>query len=292
MAITASLIKELRERTGGGYMDCKKALEASQGDLEKAIEILRKSGQVKAAKKAGRIAAEGIIVVKLNNENNVAVMVEVNTETDFVARDQNLVSFAHKVADLALLQHCTDVEKLRGLILEGNKTVADCLQDIIAKLGENINVRRQILMSAPYIGSYVHNTRIGVLVGLSAADVQLGKDIAMHIAASKPQAVAITDFPQDILAKEKEIYLAQVASSGKPQAILEKMIAGKVQKFVSENTLLGQPFVKDLTVTVADILKKANANVLAFNRFEVGEGITREATDFAAEVKATVAKSQ
>ena len=291
MAVTASLVKELRERTGGGYMDCKKALDAAQGDLEQAIEILRKSGQIKAAKKAGRIAAEGLIVIKTTADNTTAVMVEVNTETDFVARDQNLVMFAQQIAECALTARSTSAEQLLNLKV-GNQTIADLRQELVAKLGENINVRRQILMTAPYLGCYVHGTRIGVIVGLSKADAVLAKDIAMHIAANKPQAISGDDLAPEVLAKEKEIYLAQVQTSGKPPAILEKMIVGRMQKFVSENTLLGQPFVKDLDITVAELLKRAQAQVLAFTRFEVGEGIERKTSDFAAEVQATVAQSK
>lgn len=291
MVIAASLVKELRERTGGGYMDCKKALDTANGDLEQAIEILRKSGQIKAAKKAGRIAAEGLIVIKASDDNQTAVMVEVNTETDFVARDQNLVAFANQVAAAALAARCTDVEQLLQLSVAG-KTIALLQQELVAKLGENINVRRQVLMTAPVLGCYVHGSRIGVIVSLAGGDATLGKDLAMHIAANKPQAVSAEDLPQDLLAKEKEIYLAQVQTSGKPPAILEKMVAGRLQKFISETTLLGQPFVKDSEISVTDLLKRANAKVTAFKRFEVGEGIERKTTDFAADVMATVAQSK
>ena len=291
MVIAASLVKELRERTGGGYMDCKKALDTANGDLEQAIEILRKSGQIKAAKKAGRIAAEGLIVIKASDDNQTAVMVEVNTETDFVARDQNLVAFANQVAATALTERCTNVEQLLKLSVAG-KTIALLQQELVAKLGENINVRRQVLMIAPVLGCYVHGSRIGVIVSLASGDATLGKNLAMHIAANKPQAVSAEDLPQDLLVKEKEIYLAQVQISGKPQAILEKMIAGRLQKFISETTLLGQPFVKDTEISVADLLKRANAKVIAFKRFEVGEGIERKTTDFAADVMATVAQSK
>jgi len=287
MAIAAPLIKELRDRTGGGFMDCKKALEAAQGDLEQAIEILRKAGQVKAAKKAGRIAAEGRIVIKASDDQQLAVMVEVNTETDFVARDQNLVAFADQIAAAALAARCTQVEQLLALKIAG-KTVTELQQELVAKLGENIQVRRQVLMQAPYCGSYVHGTRIGVLVGLAKSDANLGKDLAMHIAASKPLAIKSEDLDANLLAKEKEIYLAQVAASGKPPAILEKMTAGRLQKFISESTLLGQPFVKDQEINVGELLKRNHNEVVTFIRFEVGEGIERKITDFAAEVQAAV----
>lgn len=291
MIIAASLVKELRERTGGGYMDCKKALDTAQGDLEQAIEILRKSGQIKAAKKAGRIAAEGLIVIKVSDDNQTAVMIEVNTETDFVARDQNVVAFANQVAAAALAEHATNVEQLLQLNISG-KRIVELQQELVAKLGENINVRRQVLMMAPVLGCYVHGNRIGVVVGLAGGDVALGKDLAMHIAANKPQAVSAEDLSQDLLAKEKEIYLAQVQSSGKAPAILEKMVAGRLQKFINETTLLGQPFVKDPEIKVADLLKRANAKVMTFKRFEVGEGIERKTADFAADVMATVAQSK
>lgn len=291
MAISASLIKELRERTGGGYMDCKKALDVTAGDLEQAIEVLRKSGQVKAAKKAGRIAAEGIVVIKVSDDDKIAAMVEVNTETDFVARDQNLVAFANQVVACALSERSDNVEQLLKLSING-KTIAELQQELIAKLGENINVRRQVLMQAPNIGCYVHNHRIGVLVGLTVADPALGKDLAMHIAASKPQAIAAENLAQDLLTKEKEIYAAQFQTSGKPKEIIEKMVVGRLQKFISENTLLGQSFVKDPNISIAELLKRAHAQVIAFERFEVGEGIERKTADFAAEVQATVAQSK
>ena len=289
MIITASLVKELRERTGAGMMECKKALTEARGDLEAAIVTMHKSGQAKAAKKAGRIAAEGAIVVKISDDSKKAVMVEVNCETDFVARDNNFLEFANTVAAAGLVALAANPDDLLAVTLDNGKTIAQAREDLVAKIGENINVRRLELMTTAttgIVGSYVHsNNRIGVLVELSVVNSDLGKDISMHIAASKPIAVLPEGLPQDLLNKEKEICLAQVQASGKPPEIIEKMIVGRMQKFVSESTLIKQPFVKNPDITVADLLKQANAKVLSFVRFEVGEGIEKKETDFATEVK-------
>lgn len=276
MIITASLVKELRERTGAGMMECKKALEKAQGDIEAAIVAMRKSGQAKAAKKAGRTAAEGAIAIKISSDGKSAVMVEVNCETDFVARDHNFLKFVDTVV----------TNELAGIA-----TNPQIREDLVAMIGENISVRRTKLITSKgaikgTIGSYVHsNNRIGVLVELSAGSSEFSKDIAMHIAASKPIAVTPEELPQDLLTKEKEICLAQVQASGKPPEIVEKMIAGRMQKFINELTLVKQPFVKNPDITVADLLKQSNALVLGFARFEVGEGIEKKEADFAAEVK-------
>lgn len=260
MLITASLVKELRERTGSGMMECKKALEETQGDIDAAVVAMRKSGQAKAAKKAGRIAAEGAIAIKISDDGKKAIMVEVNCETDFVARDRIFLDFVSTVA----------IDGLAGVV-----TSPQVREDLIAKIGENINVRRTELMtSSGIIGSYIHsNNKIGVLVELSNGNPELAKDVSMHIAASKPIAIAQENLPQDLLDKEKEIYLAQVQASGKPPEILEKMIAGRMQKFINESVLIKQPFVKNPDISVNDLLKQANARVLSFTRFEVGEGV-------------------
>lgn len=287
--ISASLVKELRERTCAGMMECKKALEAANGDIEAAIDAMRKSGQAKAAKKASRIASEGIITVHSAADDKSAIMLEVNCETDFVAKDQNFLNFVNTVAAAGLTAKVTDVDSLLAMVLNNNLTVAAAREELIAKIGENIHVRRITFMDSPgIVGHYVHGNRIGVLVKLSVADKELGKDIAMHIAASKPMAINPEDLPQDLLAKEKEIFLAQVQSSGKPPAIMEKMINGRLQKFIEESALIKQAFVKDPNVTVGDLLNKANAKVLGFIRFEVGEGIEKKSTDFAAEVMAQI----
>lgn len=287
MIITASLVKELRERTGAGMMECKKALEQAQGDIEAAIVAMRKSGQAKAAKKAGRIAAEGAVAIKVSSDGKEAIMVEVNCETDFVARDHNFVEFLNAVAAKGLAATAVNLDDLLAVTLDDGKTIAQTREDLVAKIGENINVRRMKLITTQgTIGSYVHsNGRIGVLVELSTASLELSKDIAMHIAASKPIVVLPEELPKDLLEKEKEICLAQVEASGKPPAILEKMIVGRMQKFINEATLVKQPFVKNPDITVTDLLKQTNAKVLSFARFEVGEGIEKKEADFAAEVK-------
>jgi len=294
MVITAALVKELRERTGAGMMECKKALELADGNIEAAIEAMRKSGQARAAKKASRVAAEGIIVVKSSEDGKTAAMLEVNCETDFVARDANFILFANNAASVALNTQAASVEALSLAKYAEGKTVAEAREDLVAKLGENINIRRVALLHASgMVGSYVHsNNRIGVIVSLSVASKELGKDIAMHIAASKPMAITPDELPQELLAKEKEIYLAQVKDSGKPEAIIEKMVSGRLQKFINESVLLQQPFVKDPDTTIVALLQRQSAKVEAFVRYEVGEGIEKKETDFAEEVKAQVAGKQ
>jgi len=273
--ITAALVKELRERTGSGMMECKKALTEVGGDIEAAITAMRKSGQAKAAKKAGRIASEGKIAIKINADGKTAAMVEVNCETDFVARDAGFLAF---------------VDQVVADTLNGTQTDPELRENLVAKIGENITVRRtKLLETNGSIGSYVHNNKIGVLVEFSAAcPSDVAKDIAMHIAANKPVAVRAEELPQELLDKEKEICLAQVAESGKPAEILEKMVTGRMQKFISELTLLTQPFVKDPNITVAALLKQNGADVVSFTRFEVGEGIEKKENDFAAEVASLI----
>jgi elongation factor Ts len=289
--ITAAQVRELRERTGAGMMECKRALEETQGDMETAIEWLRKSGLAKAVKRAGRIAAEGIIVIAL--EGRRAAMVEVNSETDFVAKGDDFRAFAEGVARRALKSAPADLDALMGLPLEdgGNLTVADRRQELAARIGENIGVRRFAFMETDgVLGSYRHGTpaRIGVLVDMKGGDEALAKDIAMHIAASRPLCINADQVPQDLLAKEKEIYAAQAAESGKPPQVIEKMVEGRLKKFIAAVTLLGQPFVKNPELSVGKLLSDAGAEVKRFERFEVGEGIEKKGGDFAAEVMAQV----
>ncbi|WP_293643986.1 translation elongation factor Ts [Thiolapillus sp.] len=291
MAITAALVKELRERTGAGMMECKKALVETDGDIELAIENMRKSGQAKAAKKAGRIAAEGVIVIQASDDGKKVAMAEVNCETDFVAKDENFLSFANAVAERVLNSDVADVEELNALPLhEGEDiTVEEARQALVSKIGENMNVRRFIrLESDGQIASYRHGVRIGVLVDLSGGDEELGKDLAMHVAASNPVCVEEKDVPQDLLAKEKEIIEAQAKESGKPDNIIEKMVEGRIRKYLAEITLTGQAFVKDPDTTVGKLLDSTDATVNRFVRFEVGEGIEKKQENFAEEVMAQV----
>lgn len=287
MAITASLVKELRERTGSGMMECKKALVEADGDIEAAADILRKSGAAKADKKAGRTAAEGLIVFKSTDDGKSAVMVEVNCETDFVAKDENFINFTSAVAQAALDNQPADIDALLALPLEGGDSVADTTKNLIAKIGENMNVRRFVSRATDGIlVNYMHGGRIGVMVEMKGGDESLAKDIAMHIAASRPTCVSEDEVPADIIEKEKEIFSAQAAESGKPPEIIEKMIGGRIKKFLKEITLLGQPFVKDPEQTVEQLLKSAGATVVGFDRLEVGEGIEKKVENFAEEVMA------
>lgn len=292
MAITASLVKELRERTGAGMMECKKALVETDGDIETAIENMRKSGQAKAAKKAGRIAAEGLIVFAASDDNKSAAMVEVNCETDFVAKDENFSSFANAVAERTLNSDVADVETLVDMPLHDGEeaTIAATRDALISKIGENMSVRRFVrINSSGGVYSYRHGVRIGVLVDMEGGDAaELGRDIAMHIAASNPVCVSADDVPAEKLASEREIFRAQALESGKPEAIVDKIIEGRVRKYLEEITLNGQAFVKDPDVTVGKLLEKAGAKVISFTRYEVGEGIEKKQEDFAAEVMAQV----
>ena len=275
-AITAALVKELREITGLGMMDCKKALVESDGNMEEAIDSLRKSSGLKAAKKAGRIAADGTIVVK--SDENGGTMVEVNCETDFAAKDENFLAFADKVASAAHAQEGTDVATLMAAGLEADR------EALVQKIGENCSVRR-IVKYAGQVAAYIHsNAKIGVLVSQTGGDETLGRDLAMHIAASNPQFVSPEQVDQATIDKEREIYSAQAAESGKPADIVEKMVEGRIKKFLSEISLTEQGFVKDPDTKVAQLLKKEGAEILAFSRFEVGEGIEKEEVDFASEV--------
>ena len=282
MQITASLVKELRERTGAGMMDCKKALQEVDGDIEVAIEEMRKSGAAKAAKKAGRIAAEGVISIKQDGKE--ITILETNCETDFVAKDENFLSFTNSVIDAVATENPDDVEALMGISL-GDQTVEEAAQLLVTKIGEKITVRRfeKLTASGP-VGTYSHGVRIGVIVELDGGDEALAKDLAMHIAASKPICVSEGQVSQELLDKEKEIFMAQAEESGKPAEIIEKMVAGKIKKFLKEITLLGQPFVKDPDQTVEKLLQAANASVVSFIRYEVGEGIEKKVDNFAEEV--------
>ncbi len=286
MQITATMVKELRERTGAGMMDCKKALQEAAGDIEKAIEEMRKSGIAKAAKKAGRIAAEGIIIVRQSNDSSRSAVIEVNCETDFVAKDENFLQFAGTVADIVLAEGPVDVDTLYNMpFMEA--TVDSARTELIARIGENISVRRfDIIPHQGIAGIYVHGTRIGVLVDMIGGDVDLARDIAMHIAASKPLCITGNEVPDDVLEREKAVFTAQAEESGKPVEIIEKMVNGRISKFLKEITLLGQPFVKDPDVTVDKLLKSRNATVNRFVRYEVGEGIERKEDNFVEEVMA------
>ncbi len=285
--ITAAQVKELRERTGAGMMECKRALVETDGDIEVAIENMRKSGQAKAAKKAGRIAAEGVIMVR--SEAETAIIVEINSETDFVSRDDGFLAFANAVADTALANKTANVEALKSSMIDG-KTVEDTRLTLINSIGENIQLRRVELLTAGegQLASYLHGGRIGVIVGINGGDEALAKDIAMHVAASNPEVVNPDQVPAELVEKEKEIFVAQAKESGKPDEIIEKMIGGKLKKFLGEVSLTGQPFVKDPSTSVGDLLKSNDATATAFIRYEVGEGIEKKEEDFAAEVMAQV----
>lgn len=286
--ITASMVKELRERTGLGMMDCKKALAGADGDMDKAIDDLRKSSGLKAEKKASRIANQGIVMTKISEQGDYGVVIEVNSETDFVARDDNFQNFAKLVLDQAFASKDADVEALLSSGIE------DARQALVQKIGENINVRRVARLQFSdsndgIVESYVHsNDRIAVLVALKGGDESLARDIAMHVAAVNPMVVRAEDVPEEVLAKESEIYSAQARESGKPEEIVEKMITGRLKKFVAEVSLLDQAFVKDPDMKVSALLNEAGADVVSFVRFEVGEGIEKEEVDFAAEVAAQV----
>ena len=284
MAITASLVKELRERTGSGMMECKKALVETDGDIEAAAELMRKSGAAKADKKAGRVAADGAIKLMVSDDAKTAVILEINSETDFVAKDDNFQAFADQVLAVIAGQQPASVEQLASLQLESGQSVEEARQALIAKVGENIQVRRfQRIESDASIASYAHGARIGVLVD-SSADADLARDIAMHIAAVNPQFVDQNAIPAEFIEKEKGILIAQAESSGKPAEIIEKMIQGRLGKFLAEVTLMGQPFVKDPDQKVSKLLANAGAKVNSFIRYEVGEGIEKKVEDCAAEV--------
>ncbi len=284
MAVTAALVKELRERTGAGMMECKKALVATGGDMDAAIEHLRKSGQAKADKKSSRVAAEGVVVVK--SDANAAIVVEVNSETDFVAKDENFAAFAETVAGLILAESPADSDALNALDYGNGKTVAEARTELVAKVGENVGIRRfaRIDAGAGAIAAYVHGTRIAAVVAYGGADAEFGRDIAMHVSATAPVCVDESGVPAATLDNERRILTEQAKDSGKPDDIIAKMVEGRLRKYLSEITLLGQPFVKDPDVTVGKLAKQKGATVTDFIRFEVGEGIEKKEENFADEV--------
>jgi len=290
MSITAAMVKELRERTGSGMMECKKALVETNGDLELAIENMRKAGLAKADKKSGRTAAEGIIGVKVSDDAKTAVMVDVNCETDFVAKGDDFVNFVNDVTSALLTSDVETDEQLQAMKLADGSIVDEVRRGLIAKLGENITIRRFVKYHTAQGGtaSYLHGSKIGVIVELAKADSELGKDIAMHIAASKPECVSEDQVSAELIEKEKEIFSAQAAESGKPADIIEKMIGGRISKFLAEITLLGQPFVKDDKISVGKLVASKGNSVIRFTRFEVGEGIEKKEENFAEEVMAQV----
>ncbi|WP_020209200.1 translation elongation factor Ts [Gilvimarinus chinensis] len=286
-AISASLVKELRERTGLGMMECKKALAEVDGDLEQAIENLRKASGLKASKKAGRTAADGVVAAKVADDNSYAVVLEVNSETDFVARDEGFLSFVNTVLDKAFADKQEDVAALMAGDLESAR------EALVQKIGENIGVRRVAVVEGGLVDAYVHsNNRIASIIKLDGGSAELARDIAMHVAAVNPQVVKPEDMPADVVEKEKEIIKAQPDMEGKPAEIVEKMMVGRINKFLKESSLIEQPFVKNPELTVGKLAKEAGASIDSMVRFEVGEGIEKEEADFAAEVAAQVAASK
>jgi elongation factor Ts len=289
MAVTAEAVKLLRERTGAGMMECKKALVETNGDLDAAAELMRKTGLAKADKKASRVAAEGMIVIERSSDSKRAAIVEVNCETDFVAREQDFQAFAGNVAKVVLAHRPADLDALSALSFENGVSIDEARRALIAKIGENIGVRRFAVVEAPaVVGAYLHGMRIGALVAMKSGDDAVAKDIAMHVAAINPARVSSAEVPADEVEKERSIFLEQAKgdpkTAGKPQEIVDKIIEGKVRKWLSEITLLGQPFVKDDKQTVEQYLKKAGGEVLSITRYEVGAGIEKKQEDFAAEV--------
>lgn len=290
MSISASMVKELRERTGAGMMECKKALVETDGKMDEAVEFLRKSGQAKADKKASRIAADGRIAVAA--DGNKAAIAEINSETDFVAKDENFIAFVEAVARTALGSNVDDVESLSSLTLPDGRTVETARTELVTKVGENISVRRfQRLEAADHLGNYTHGARIGALVSMSGGNAEIARDVAMHIAATNPLCIDADGVPADTLERERRIFTEQAAQSGKPPEIVEKIIDGRVRKFLGEITLLGQPFVKDPDVTIGKLLGDAGATVTGFVRYEVGEGIEKKQENFAEEVMSQIKQS-
>ena len=288
MSVTAETVKQLRERTGAGMMECKKALVETGGDLDAAAELMRKQGLAKADKKATRVAAEGVIAIERSADGRAAAMVEVNCETDFVAREQDFRAFSAAVAAQAVADRPASLEALLAAKL-GTETVEERRRALVAKIGENIGVRRFVRVETPeHLGAYLHGSRIGTLVALKGGTAELAHDLAMHVAASNPRYLSTREVPQEVIAKEREILSEQARGEGKPPEIVAKMVEGRLRKTLGEVTLLGQPFVKDPDVTVEKLLKGAGAEVLSFERFEVGAGIEKKQEDFVAEVMAQV----
>ena len=288
MTITAALVKELRERTGAGMMDCKKALVESNANLEAAIDLMRASGAAKAAKKAGRVASEGLVNMAISDDHKSAVILEVNSETDFVTKGQAFIDFVNALGKLALKNKPESVATFLTQTLDSGETVDEAREDIVAKIGENVSVRRLQNVSAEngVLGAYKHGDRIAVLAVLSGKDADLAKDIAMHIAASRPECVSEEQLSNELLEREKAVFIKQAKESGKPDNIIEKMIVGRMKKFVNEVTLYGQAFVKDPDTSVGELVKSKNAEVVSFVRFEVGEGIEKKEDNFVEEVMA------
>ena len=292
-AITAEAVKSLRERTGAGMMECKKALVEANGDLEVAAEAMRKSGLAKADKKAGRVAAEGVVAIEKSADGTSVVLVEVNSETDFVAREKDFQAFAAAVARVALTARPADLDALNAAKLPDGQTVDEARRALIARIGENIGVRRfELVNGSGAVATYLHGSRIGSVVVVEGGDAQLGHDLAMHVAAINPPYLSSADVPAEQVEKEREIIVAQAAAdpklAGKPKEVLVKASEGKLRKFLSEITLLGQPFVKDDKQTVEQVLKQAGAKVVRYVRYEVGAGIEKKQENFAAEVMAQV----
>ena len=290
MSISASMVKELRERTGAGMMECKKALVETDGDMDQAVELLRKTGRAKADKKSTRVAADGRITVAV--DGNKAAIAEVNSETDFVAKDENFIGFAEAVAESALISSVEDVESLSSTTLTDGRMIETARTDLVTKVGENISVRRfERIEAADHLGNYTHGARIGALVSMTGGNAELARDVAIHVAATNPLCVDESGVPEDTLERERRIFAEQAAESGKPPEIVEKMVTGRVAKYLKETTLLGQPFVKDPDVTVGKLLQDADASVTAFVRYEVGEGIEKKQENFAEEVMSQINQS-
>lgn len=294
MAVSAAMVKELRERTGAGMMDCKKALDETQGDMDAAIEFLRVKGMAGADKKAGRVAAEGVVAIAISDDKKKAAIVEVNCETDFVAKGDEFQTFANEVAAIVLNNGFTTLEALAEEKTTSGQTVDEVRRALVAKIGENMQIRRveTVETSSGEIGSYQHGEKIGVVVAMDNGNEALIRDVAMHVAATKPQAISSADVDQAVLEKERSVLTEQAKESGKPLEIIEKMIDGRIRKFLEEITLLGQPFVKDPDQTVEKLLKNHNAVVSRFIRLEVGEGIEKEVLNFADEVAAAAAAAK
>jgi elongation factor Ts len=292
MDIKPALVKELRERTGAGMMECKKALVEANGEIDLAAELLRKAGAAKADKKASRVAAEGRVVIRSDPQSGRHVVLEVNSETDFVAKDENFRAFVERIADVVLAQRPANVEALLRSTVDG-RTVEELRLELVTKVGENISVRRfDVIESSGTVGAYVHGTRIGVLVDLEGGTPELARDLAMQVASLAPRYVTNDDVPKDVVDKEREIIAAQTAEEKKPPEILAKMVEGKLRKFLDEITLTGQVFVKDDKKRVRDLLAQQKAKVKGFRRYEVGEGIEKKSTDFRAEVMAQAGQSR
>lgn len=288
--ISAGMVKELRERTGSGMMECKKALVETQGDVEQAIDYLRKNGMAKAAKKAGRVAAEGQIVIEADDKMQKALMLEINCETDFVSRDQNFMQFSKAVVNKALSENQEQIDKISNLVLDqSQQTIEQSRSELVIKVGENVQLRRaKLLETNNVLGLYVHGGRIGAMVEITGSDPALARDVAMHVAASNPMVMTRDEVPQSAIDREKEIFMVQARESGKPEEIIEKMVSGRINKFLDEMSLEGQPFVKDPSVKVGQFLKQSGVQMLSMVRFELGDGIEKEEVDFAQEVMAQV----